>query len=272
MSGPACSACAYRRNAYLQRGQSYSCKRETPFCKVADVRLAELACNGTPLPLEEHERLSLLVQEGLSSALMLISSGVLVLPADGESFVHLCLILHGKVFGPTGLPFAGRFRVSGDPEVYFGSGRNQRQGVDPAEIETRLRALFASTIGDDALDLSDRRVLVRCCARFLEEFFAIHPFHDGNGRVARLMLKLIVQSTERYYFEIVPEDRKSRRKYTEGLSYAHRHCHAHMSSSSSADTVRDPYRYIAQWLDARVREYVDLEIAPPAWLLDDDLL
>lgn len=89
MSGPACSACAYRRNAYLQRGQSYSCKRETPFCKIADVRLAELACNGTPLPLEEHERLSLLVQEGLSSALMLISSGVLVLPADGESFVRI---------------------------------------------------------------------------------------------------------------------------------------------------------------------------------------
>lgn len=118
--------------------------------------------------------------------------------------------------------------------------------------------------------------LARVCGQFLEEFFMIHPFHDGNGRVARLYLRIMASSTGLFYFDVLPEDAKSRRKYTQALAFAHRHCHTHSNLSSSSSVVQDPYKHIASWLLNYIREhdptdFESLEDLVPEWLEDLDL-
>jgi fido (protein-threonine AMPylation protein) len=266
-------SCHHRRVKYLLDGHSYSCSRDIPLCKLADLRLADLYqqqhSRSEPLSLDLHRTLALIVHEGHQRALRLVQSRTLAI-GSSDDLRKVSISLHAAIFGGTRLDFAGRYRKQGDPPVYYGSGRNMLSGVAPDSIGVHLAMLYDGTIGNREINWNHRKPLIRCCARFLEEFFAIHPFHDGNGRVARLLLRLITDLSGNYAFGAFPEDAKARRKYGQALAYAHRHCHTHANPNATPDTVRDPYVFIAEWLDAclieRVDDDEDLVERQPSWL------
>lgn len=272
-----CSSCSYRRKRFLVGGNAYNCTSSGNLCSIADLRLAEIyqheSGSGDPLPMNLHLSLSEAVQEGQQTALRAVNNGRIGFPSNPAEFQQTLLQLHSLIFKSTCLKFAGTFRQPGEPDVSFGTGRNQKDGAPAHEIPMRLDALYAATLRSFFNTEVDQAGLARLCGRFLEEFFMVHPFHDGNGRVARLLLRVMANSTGRYYFDVFPEDSKSRRKYTEALEYAHSHVHTHSGLTSSCSEVRDPYKLIAEWLQRYIREHelpdIDqIEELEPAWLED----
>lgn len=277
-----CVRCPWIREKFLLDGRRYSCKHQTPFCKLSDTRLAELYAREReplPLPMDTHLGLSRAVQDGQIRARSAVERLIVRMPFSPAELVEAAEYLHQLIFQRTGLEFAGRFRLPGEPDVYFGTHKNERKGVDPAQIVDRLAELYYGTVCNDYRPMNARSTLIRCCARFLEEFFAIHPFHDGNGRVARLLLRVFARSTDFYYFDVFPEDRKSRRKYTQALVFAHKHSRVYnddasgvgLNASSGAALVTDPYKFIVRWLDACLRDHREKEPEDlqPEWLESD---
>jgi fido (protein-threonine AMPylation protein) len=176
-------------------------------------------------------------------------------PDSEDDFLELLRQLHRLAFSHAQLPFGGVFR-QGDDRVWFGQGTNELEGAPPSDIVPRLRRLYGRVFHD--LERIDRVRFAQNCAIFLEEFFRIHPFPDGNGRLGRLFLKVAANGTKRFGFipfRSAPPDgrngRAERRAYLTALEYAHRHC---FGSEKRRVDVADPYRFLARWLDRYIIE------------------
>ena len=90
---------------------------------------------------------------------------------------------------------AGEYRKSTDPnkgEVFFGPSTNQFAGADPSMIESMLRQNIST------LTLSSPDP-VYVAAKFYQRFVYIHPFNDGNGRIARFIVEVYL-----IYHEPIP--------------------------------------------------------------------
>jgi fido (protein-threonine AMPylation protein) len=116
-----------------------------------------------------------------------------------SSFNLLCQAFHIFLFAEI-LSNAGEFRKASDPNNGFvGFGRevtrnpstSQFKGSSPVVIESELNQAFQllSEIENDPICAS---------IRFYQRFVRIHPFYDGNGRVARVLLTLYL-SHHGYY-------------------------------------------------------------------------
>ncbi|PAA92674.1 hypothetical protein BOX15_Mlig021507g1, partial [Macrostomum lignano] len=86
------------------------------------------------------------------------------------------------------LPSPGSYRLrparpANEPDFYY---------APPEEISDRLNVLFANC---RAAIRSDSSLLetVHLAASFIEQYLAIHPFSDGNGRTARLLCALLLR-------------------------------------------------------------------------------
>ena len=244
-----CDGCE-RRRSYLDRGERYDCRTEK-FCEIADIRLSELASIevGRPLTLEEHKRLAAAMRDGHQRAIREL--GKLTMPDSGEDFVELVLKLHHFIFAETKLSFAGRLRQAHEPGVSYGYGKHRRDGVDAGRIEPGLHKLFDNVFANLPYEALDRRRLARVCARFLEEFFSIHPFHDGNGRVARLVLRLVALRTNGFFFDRFPDHNEPRKKYERALEFAHAQVSKREYSHLNG---RDPYGLLADWVESYLRQ------------------
>ncbi len=86
------------------------------------------------------------------------------------------MLMRGAVAEDGGTDFNGRFREAG---AYAAStGRGSTVFVPPDAIHVRLESVRS------CLDVSN----LASIARFYERFLYVHPFKDGNGRLARLLV------------------------------------------------------------------------------------
>jgi len=104
---------------------------------------------------------------------------------EEKDVIEVVKLLHKCMFSRV-LSCAGEFRNSSDPnsgQVYF--GKNQKySGSSPQTIEEELKK--ASSYLVKTSTKSDNAIEAAIC--FYQHFVWVHPFYDGNGRVARLLV------------------------------------------------------------------------------------
>lgn len=176
-------------------------------------------------------------------------------PATGNELLQAALKIHEAIFQNASPEIAGRLRTR---DVYFGIHR--LKGVQPAEI---VRSFGAMSV--QLPPPGDRSLVAAWGARMLHRFFAIHPFEDGNGRVARRLLEWGVEMGDRWAFVGYPRtSSREVRGYVQALRYADRH--APNSENWEAKPFLNHLKYLTRWLEARIAEKLDLEEAaePPS--------
>lgn len=113
-------------------------------------------------------------------------------------------------------------------------------------------------------DAVERGQVTRNLAIFLEWFFRIHPFVDGNGRIGRLMIGLAAKTSGQYFLTKFEDAPAWRRRYIKALEYAHKHAPGSTHPDRRAD-VRY-YCYLAQWIGHHLLERgpdAEIEAEPP---------
>jgi fido (protein-threonine AMPylation protein) len=129
--------------------------------------------------------------------------------------------MHRLLFQGSGFDFAGRFRVGQEHVEFGGAHQHRRMGARPSEIPSRIERLGSLFFRGDSGPLT-REEFIQHAAWFLGEFFRIHPFSDGNGRVARFMLKIASNASSSVRIGVWGGDSRSRRKYVKALQCAHK--------------------------------------------------
>ena len=220
-----------------------------PLCKRVDVTLLATHSRRT---LAEFDDLSARINHGLVAATA--ATVETAFPSEPAGFIALLLRLHGLIFADAIPQMAGRFRRCGE-DVEVGREGHKIQGADADRIVEALSDLFVRTPIGHMGEMSPAEAAHRT-GEFLEVFFHIHPFTDGNGRVGRLILQLAFRASG---FHVKPwkTSGKWRRKYERGLEYAHVHCR-----TGRPNAYEHIARYIAHHIE-RVSADELLEAEPP---------
>lgn len=160
----------------------------------------------------------------------------------------------------------GLFQVPDHPSVSVGHGAHRYEGAPPQDIEPRLRSLAGRLPMYDAPKAIEG--FSYWAARFCQEYFAIHPFIDGNGRTGRFLVDVAARRTgtlrvRSLNFEPRGERTKDRNAYLYALHYAHKHCGLTAASRYIHRDSLDPFRWFAEWWRLRIEPAGEALIEEP---------
>ena len=115
------------------------------------------------------------------------------MPANGLNIDVICK-LHAIVRKDV-IPTAGVFRTT-----HAGAARTSVAYAEPSRISSHLLSLVKFT-NDTIFRLRDEtqqgdrlKIVIRLAALFFSEFLKIHPFANGNGRVARILVNFFLSA------------------------------------------------------------------------------
>jgi len=110
------------------------------------------------------------------------------------------LEIHRRMFASTKDEVAGRIK---DKRVEIHGGGYSIRTLQPEKTEDFLRRL-CERANESYMTGEDSRFLIT--AEFILDFLAIHPFHDGNGRTARLLSTYLLERSGYHFARFYPLD------------------------------------------------------------------
>lgn len=165
------------------------------------------------------------IDEELESRMMAVSSIIRTLlwtlfepPREFITF-DFVLDVHRRMFEPTHREIAGRLKTK---RVAIEGGVYSVRTLPPEKTESFLRELCDRA--NTALTSADTSRFLTT-AEFVLDFLAIHPFHDGNGRTARLLSTYLLERCGYHFARFYPLDNvilENREAYYEALFLAQR--------------------------------------------------
>jgi Fic family protein len=160
------------------------------------------------------------IDEDLERRMLAVSSIIRTLlwallepPVEFVSF-DFVLEIHRRMFETTAPDVAGRIKTK---RVAIEGGLYAVKTLPPHKTEVFLREL-CDRANRNLLGGETSRFLTT--AEFILDFLAIHPFHDGNGRTARLLSTYLLERSGYHFARFYPLDNvilENRDAYYEAL-------------------------------------------------------
>lgn len=163
------------------------------------------------------------------------------------------LQLHKILLSHTNLSFGGNFK---NVQNYIMETCSNGQSfirftpLSPFETPLAIDAICESYNRTIKLELIDPLILIPC---FIVDFLCIHPFNDGNGRMSRLLLLLLLYQNGFVvgkYVSVEKEIEKTKSAYYEALE---------LSDQGWNEEKNDPTPFIKYFLKILLSSYKELE-------------
>jgi Fic family protein len=151
--------------------------------------------------------------EAVSSIIRTLLWTLIEPPQEYVTF-NFVLDVHRRMFESTAPDVAGRIKTK---RVAIEGGLYAVKTLPPAKTELFLRELCDRT--NQALRAGETSRFLTT-AEFILDFLAIHPFHDGNGRAARLLSTYLLERSGYHFARFYPLDNvilENRDAYYEAL-------------------------------------------------------
>jgi Fic family protein len=112
-------------------------------------------------------------------------------PPFSQNFNVLCHSFHEYLFSGI-IANAGEFRKSTDPNMGFVAyGREVTRNPSTSQFSGSAPSSIVNDLNQACQFLKHEEIDPICASmRFYQRFVRIHPFYDGNGRVARMLITL----------------------------------------------------------------------------------
>ncbi len=170
------------------------------------IRVEELDLVLAAVMQQDDNVVTIELSERARAVKSIVETYLWALTLDKKSFIDFDFVLeiHARMFVTTRPLIAGRLKHKN--VAIRGSGYDVMT-LAPEKVPVYLRAICARTNERllRAQEFAEESMLL-IVAEFILDFLAIHPFEDGNGRVARLLSTYLLERSGYHFARFYPLD------------------------------------------------------------------